>query len=98
HLPPPSFPTRRSSDLAEPPELTGAGGRRTPGAPHALADADHGTGPDIHHLVVESHLTRALEEHVQLLDPRVRVPVARLFAGLEGDRKSTRLNSSHSQI
>src|SRR5438034_9517110 len=71
----PSFPTRRSSDLAEMRHVRAAGGR-------ILVVA----GPAVVHTGAGVYLSRLIElGYVQVL-----------FAGK--DRKSTRLNSSHTVI
>jgi hypothetical protein len=49
-----------------------------------LADAHYGAGSYVDDIVIQPHLSAALEEDVELLDAGVRVPVAGLLAGLEG--------------
>src|SRR5690606_16058774 len=64
---------------AQPAQLARRVRQRAPRAPHALAHAHDRARTHLDHVVVEAHLAAALEEHVQLLDLGVAVPVSGLL-------------------
>jgi len=57
-----------------------------PRAPHTLTHTHHCARSDVHHLIVQAHLAPALKEHIELLDARVAMPVARLLTRFQGIR------------
>src|SRR5690606_13911198 len=71
---------------AEVVQRTLAVGGRVHGAHDVLADADRRAGADRDDLVAERHLALAVEEEVDLLDVRVRVPEGRALARLDAVR------------
>src|SRR5205807_8669460 len=95
HPHPPSFPTRRSSDLALP-ALAGkfgvAGGGLVGGAGHAFPKTlDKLTRSDF--VPPKTRTINILDVSRLLLDDNLEPPIKALF--IYKDRKSTRLNSSH---
>lgn len=66
---------------AQPTQLPRTVGAAAPRAGDSLPHTDHRAGTHLDDLVVEPHLTAAVEKHVELLDARMGVPVARLLAG-----------------
>src|SRR5690606_41379318 len=85
-----SFPTRRSSDLT--PQLVHVGGA----AGHARAEVASG-GPQDHRGAAGHVLQRVVARSFDHGD-RSGIAHEEAFADDAGDRKSTRLNSSHVKI
>src|SRR5207244_13132723 len=94
HLSLPSFPTRRSSDLAHFHELVGVAGVAV--AASELASAVRVDGPGEGHLAIaNAAVQQRLGRQREVFD---LVAFAQGFSGGGKDRKSTRLNSSHQII
>src|SRR5205085_10248481 len=89
-----SFPTRRSSDL----QVTNAIGRAAPTHATVLIQGESGVGKELVARTIHRNSLRSRERFVQV--NCAAIPEELIESELFGheDRKSTRLNSSHSQI
>src|SRR5206468_10294550 len=96
HAPPllPSFPTRRSSDLRSPRRITTSSAR--PQSQMSSSFQTAAVNPPPGHK--RPTICRAINNPNNARNKPSQVLAEGFGAGVSGDRKSTRLNSSHDQI